>query len=213
MEAAAETLLSLLYNPTIAYLLLVVGLWGVVLAASIPGTGLPEAGAVICLVLAAVGLIQLRVNLAGLGLIGLALILFVLEFRLTAHGAFLLGGTLALGIGSLLLFRVEDGAEAALSWVTVALVTLTSTALFAFIVYRGLAVQKLPPAQDVSRVVGSRGVAQTDVDGTQAGTVYVAGETWSARSEDKIPAGSSIVVVARDGLHLKVTKVSKSDSG
>jgi len=213
MEAAAENLWSLLYNPNVAYVLLVAGLWCIVLAVSIPGTGLPEAGAAISLVLAAVSLTQLPVNLAGLGLIGLALVLFVLEFRLTAHGAFLLAGTIALGVGSLLLFRVEGGAESALSWVTVALVTLTSTALFAFIVYRGLAVQKLPPAQDVNRVVGSRGVAQTDVNGAQAGTVYVAGETWSARAEDKIPAGSPIVVVARDGLHLKVAKAGKPDSG
>ncbi len=213
METLANSLWSLLADPNVAYLLLVIGLWAVVLAATIPGTGLPEGAAVICLALAAVGLIRLPVNLAGLGLIGLAFALFLLEFRLYAHGAFLLTGTVALAVGSLLLFRVESGAEAALSWVTVALATLSSAALFGFFISRGLAVQKMPLAQDLSRVVGSRGVAQTDVDGAQAGTVYVAGEAWSARAEDKIPAGSPIVVVAREGLHLKVAKAGKSDSG
>jgi membrane-bound serine protease (ClpP class) len=213
METLANSLGSLLADPNVAYLLLVIGLWAVVLAATIPGTGLPEGAAVICLALAAVGLIRLPVNLAGLGLIGLAFVLFLLEFRLYAHGAFVLAGTVALAVGSLLLFRVESGAEAALSWVTVALATLSSTALFGFFISRGLAVQKMPLAQDLSRVVGSRGVAQTDVDGAQAGTVYVAGEAWSARAEDKIPAGSPIVVVARAGLHLKVAKANKSDSG
>ncbi len=211
MAALAGTIWLLLTDPTVAYLLLVAGVWAVVLAASIPGTGLPEATAVICLALAAVGLTQLPVNLAGLGLMGLALILFVLEFRLYAHGAFLMGGTVALGVGSLLLFRVENGAEAALSWVTVAGVTLTSTALFSFFIWKGLAAQRLPKLQDLSRVVGSRGVAQTDVNGQ--GAVYVGGETWSAQADDKIPAGSPIVVVARDGLHLKVTKTGKTDSG
>ena len=211
MTALAGTIWLLLTDPTVAYLLLVAGVWAVVLAASIPGTGLPEATAVICLALAAVGLTQLPVNLAGLGLIALALVLFVLEFRLYAHGAFLLGGTVALGVGSLLLFRVENGAEAALSWVTVAGVTLTSTALFSFFIWKGLAAQRLPKLQDLGRVVGSRGVAQTDVDGE--GAVYVAGESWSAQADDKIPAGSPIVVVARDGLHLKVTKTGKTDSG
>lgn len=211
MADVAGTLWLLLTDPTVAYLLLVAGVWAVVLAASIPGTGLPEATAVICLALAAVGLTQLPVNLAGLGLIGLALVLFVLEFRLYAHGAFLIGGMIALGVGSLLLFRVETGAEAALSWVTVAGVTFTSTALFSFFIWKGLAAQRLPKLQDLGRVVGSRGVAQTDVNGQ--GAVYVAGESWSAQADDKIPAGSPIVVVARDGLHLKVTKTGKTDSG
>ena len=212
MATLANSLWSLLTDPNVAYLLLVIGMWAAVLAATIPGVGLPEGAAVICLSLAAVGLTQLPVNLAGLGLIGLAFVLFLLEFRLYAHGAFLLGGTIALAVGSLLLFRVENGAEAALSWVTVALVTLPSTALFGFFITRGLAAQKLPLAQDLRRVVGSRGVAQTDVDGAQAGTVYVAGEAWSARAEDKIPAGSPIVVLAREGLHLKVAKANKTDS-
>ena len=181
-------------------------------AVSIPGTGLPEAGAVVCLALAAVGLTHLEVNLAGLGLMGLALILYVLEFRFTAHGAFLAGGTLALGVGSLLLFRVNDVAQAALSWVTVLLATFTSTAGFAFILTKGLAAQRLPPAQDPGRVVGSTGVAKTDVNGQ--GTVYVAGELWSAAAANgAIPAGSRVVVVARDGLHLKVAKMSQTDSG
>jgi len=121
--------------------------------------------------------------------------------------------TVALGVGSLLLFRVENGAAAALSWVTVAGVTFTSTALFSFFIWKGLAAQRLPKLQDVNRVVGSRGIAQTDVNGAQAGAVYVAGESWSAQADDKIPAGSPIVVVAREGLHLKVAKASKTEAG
>ncbi|HLE29200.1 MAG TPA: hypothetical protein VI793_13830, partial [Anaerolineales bacterium] len=119
MDAAANSLWSLLTDPTVAYLLLVIGVWAVVMAASMPGTGIPEGVAVIALALAAVGLTQLPVNIAGLALIGLAVVLFVLEFRLMAHGALLAGGTIVLGVGSLLLFRIESGAQAALSWVTV----------------------------------------------------------------------------------------------
>jgi len=210
MDAAANSLWSLLTDPTVAYLLLVIGVWAVVMAASMPGTGIPEGVAVIALALAAVGLTQLPVNIAGLALIGLAVVLFVLEFRLMAHGALLAGGTIVLGVGSLLLFRIESGAQAALSWVTVLLVTLTSTAVFAFIVVKGLAAQRLPPAQDLGRVVGRQGVAQTDVNGVQAGAVYVAGELWSASADDKIPAGSPIVVVAREGLRLKVAKAAQA---
>ena len=207
MQALAESLWALLTDPNAAYLLLIVGAWCVVLAASIPGTGLPEGAAVITLALAAVGLTQLPVNLAGRALIGLAVILFVLEFRLMSHGALLLAGAVTLVVGSLLLFRVEDRTAAALSWVTVAGVTLVSTAGFGFFISKGLAVQRQPAAQDPNRVVGANGVARTDINGQ--GTVYAAGEDWSASADNKIPAGSSVVVVARDGLRLKVALSGK----
>ena len=210
MQPLADALWTLLTNPNVAYLLLVVGMWCLVLAVSIPGVGLPEAMAVICLTLAGVGLTQLPVNLVGLGLIGLALILFVLEFRLMTHGAFLFGGTVALGVGSLLLFRETNPLQASVSWVLVVFVTLISTAFFAFILMKGLAVRKLPPAQDLSRVVGASGIARTEVN--DQGAVYVAGELWSASADDKIPAGSPVVVVAREGLRLKVARAGKASS-
>ena len=207
METLAESLWALLINPNVAYLLLVVGVWCVVLAASIPGTGLPEGAAVITLALATGGLTQLPVNLAGLALIGLAMILFVLEFRFYAHGALLLAGAGALIVGSLLLFRVENRTAAALSWVTVAAVTIISTGGFGFFVSKGLAAQRQPPAQDPNRVVGAPGVARTDINGQ--GTVYAAGEEWSASADSRIPAGSPVVIVSRDGLRLKVTAAGK----
>jgi len=210
MQPLAEALWALLTNPNVAYLLLVVGMWSLVLAVSIPGTGFPEAVAVISLVLAGIGLTQLPVNLVGLGLIGLALILFIVEFRLTAHGALLLAGAIALGIGSLLLFRETNPVQASLSWVMVAFVTLLSTAAFGFIIFKGLAVRRLPPAQDLSRVVGASGVTRTEVN--DQGAVYVSGELWSASADDKIPAGSQVVVIAREGLRLKVARAGKAGS-
>lgn len=210
MANLAEALWLLLTNPTVAYLLLVLGMWAVVVSVSVPGTGFPEGIAVTALALAAVGLTQLPVNLAGLGLIGLALILFVLEFRLMAHGALLLGGAVALAAGSLLLFRERGGAQLALSWITVLLVTLVSTAFFGFVLTKGLAAQRLPPLQNLDRLVGSQGFAETDVNGR--GTVYVAGESWSASAAGKIPAGSAVVVVGRAGLHLKVAQAGKPDA-
>jgi membrane-bound serine protease (ClpP class) len=162
----------------------------------------------VCLVLAAVGLVKLQASLAGLGLIGLAIILFLLEFRLFAHGAFLAGGTVALIVGSLLLFRTDNGAEAALSWVTVLAVSLLSTGAFGFFVYQGLGAQKLPAVQDVNRVVGTLGVAHTDVN--SGGTVYAGGEEWSAYADERISRGSQVTVIAREGLRLKVALAAKA---
>ena len=208
MSALAEALWALLTTPTVAYLLLIAGVWAVVMAASVPGTGLAEGAAVVFLALAAVGLVRLQANLAGLGLIGLAVVLFVLESRMAAHDALLAAGAAALVVGSLLLFRPDSQAENALSWVTVAVVSLLSTAAFAFFVYLGLGAQKLPVSQDPNRVVGAAGVARTDIDG--GGTVYAAGEEWSAYADEKIPQGSPVNVVARQGLRLKVAPAAKT---
>jgi membrane-bound serine protease (ClpP class) len=208
MSTLAGMLWDLVTNPTIAYLLLIAGVWSVVMAASIPGTGVPEGAAIVCLALAAVGLVRLQASLAGLGLIGLALILFLLEFRLFAHGAFLAGGTVALIVGSLLLFRADGQAEGTLSWVTVLLVSLLSTAAFALFVYKGLGAQTLPVAYDPNRVVGMLGVAHTDVNG--GGTVYAAGEEWSAYADEKITRGSRVTIIARQGLKLKVAPAGKA---
>jgi len=207
--SALDALYSLLTNPNVSYLLLIAGVWCVIIATSVPGTLLPESGAVICLALAALGLIRLQASLAGLGLIGLALVLFVLEFRFAAHGAFLAGGTIVMIIGSLLLFRAQTTAEMTLSWVTVLFVTLLSTGAFSFFVYKGLGAQKLPVVQDPNRVVGARGVTHTDVN--SQGTVYVSGEEWSAYADETIPLGSPVTVVAREGLKVKVTRVSKAE--
>jgi membrane-bound serine protease (ClpP class) len=211
MSTFAETVWTVLTNPNIAYLLLIAGVWAVVMAATIPGTGLPEGAAVVCLALAAVGLIKLQASLAGLGLMGLALILFLLEFRLFAHGAFLAGGTVVLIVGSLLLFRSDGPAENTLSWGTVLVVSLLSTAAFALFVYKGLGAQKLPVIQDPNRVVGARGVARTDING--GGTVYAAGEDWSAYAEEKIAKGSQVMVVSREGLKLKVSLAGRAQTG
>lgn len=200
----ANLVWSFLTNPLVAYLFLVLGVWAVVMAMSIPGTGLPEATAVVSLSLAAIGLTQLPVNLAGLALIALALLLFILEFQLAAHGALLVGGAITFAIGSVLLFRVTEGAAALISWGAVLLVTGLSTVGFGFFIWRGLAAQRLPLAQDVNRVVGQSGVARTDIN--DEGSVYAGGELWSARADKKIPAGSPVVVVKRDGLWLTVVK-------
>ena len=206
--SALDVLWTLLINPNVAYLLLIAGVWCVVISATVPGIGLPEGAAAICLALAAVGLIHLQASLAGLGLIGLALILFILEFRFTAHGGFLACGGVAIIIGSLLLFRTEGPSEMALSWVTVVAVTLLTTVPFAFFVYKGLGAQKLPVAQNPDQVVGTNGVAHTDINGS--GAVYAGGEEWSAYADEKIPQGAAVTVVAREGLKLKVIRAGKA---
>lgn len=202
MDTLAQNIWLLLTNPNVAFVLLVLGLWATVLAVSLPGTGLPEALAVVFTALAAVGLLQLPVNIVGLLLIGLALALFIAEFQLTAHGALLIGGSIAMSVGALLLFRVDGRSQAELSWVTIIGAPLISAVVFGYIVRKGLAAQRAPALQDPRQVIGARGVTRGPVG--REGTVFVGGELWSATSDAPIPPEADVVVVERDGLKLKV---------
>jgi membrane-bound serine protease (ClpP class) len=207
MQALAENLWLLLTDPNIAFLLLVVGLWSIVFAVSVPGTGLPEAIAVICLTLAAVGLVRLPVNVAGLLLLGLALVLLIVEFQVQAHGALLLSGAVAMALGALFLFRDDTPSPAQVSWVTVLAAPLISTAFFGYLIRKGLAAQRAPAmhTERLRRLIGAQGVSRTPV--AREGTVYVDGEEWSATAETPIPAGADVTVVERHGLTLVVRAV------
>lgn len=208
MENLAQTLWLVLTNPNLSFLLLVVGLWSVVFAVTVPGTGLPEAAAVVCLALAAIGLVRLPVTVIGLGLIGLALVLFIAEFQVVSHGALLAAGAIALGFGALFLFRTEARSGAQLSWATIVGTPLVTTLLFAVVIRKGLAAQRAPALQDLRRLVGAMGVTRTPV--AREGTVYVAGEEWSATAEPPIPSETDIVVLGRKGLVLRVAPAPKA---
>lgn len=202
MQALADLAWQLITNPNIAFLFLILGLWSAVLAVAVPGTGLAEAAAVICLSLAAIGLLNLPVSLVGLGLIALSMVLFVAEARFPSHGALLLSGAIIMGLGGLLLFPGTDRSSARLSWVTIIAAPLLSTSVFGFLISMGLAAQGRPMLQDLRRLIGAHGVTRTEVG--RQGTVYVAGEEWSATAETKIPPDTDVVVLDRSGLRLKV---------
>jgi len=211
MQSLSTLIWDLLTNPTVAYLLLIVGLWAVVFSITVPGAGLPEATAVICLALAIIGLTHWPINLAGLGLLALAFVLFIIEFQVMSHGALLFAGTISLIIGSLLLFRPAPGAATAVSWVTILLVSLSTSSGFGFLIYKGLAAQSLPRVHDSGRLIGAVGVARTDIVKGE-GAVYVGGELWSATASEAITAGTTVKVIGREGLRLKVIAQSEDQT-
>ena len=202
MQALANDLFQLLTNPNVAYIFLILGLWSVVMSIVVPGTGLHEAAAVTCLALAAIGLLILPVSWVGLGFIVLSMVLYVAEVHFPSHGALLLAGTVMMGVGGLLLFPTSGGSTASLSWVTAIAAPLLSTVVFGFLISLGLAAQRRPVFQDLRRLIGARGITRTEV--ARQGTVYVAGEEWSATAENKIPPDTDVVVLDRTGLRLKV---------
>jgi membrane-bound serine protease (ClpP class) len=211
MQALMNSFLQVLANPNIAYIFLILGLWSTVLSIVVPGTGLHETAAIICLALAGVGLLILPFSWVGLGFLVLSVVLYVAEVHFPSHGALLLIGTVMLAVGGVLLFPAGVGSAAGLSWITLIGAPLVSTVVFGILVSLGVAAQRRPVLQDLRRLIGARGTTRTEVG--RQGTVYVDGEDWSATSESKIPPDTEVVVVERSGLRLKVAPAAPASAG
>ncbi len=206
----ARMLWELLINPNVTYVLLIAGLWFVVLAWIVPGTGVAESIAVVLLALALIGLVRLPINGAGLLLIALAMGLFVAEFHVQSHGAMALGGAAALAVGSLLLFRPEPEAVRLSRWL-VAATTLSTLAFALFALSMGVKAQKLAVRTGMEHLIGARGYAATDLK--PEGAVQVSSELWTAVADEPIKAGQEVVVVGLEGLRLRVARDGLQGNG
>jgi len=204
-----QSIFSAIASPDIAYALLVLGLFSLVTAFAAPGTGFAEIAAVLCLVLAFIGLAQLPVNWAGLLLIVLGVGLFLLDLKLQTS-AIALGGAAALGIGSLFLFQPTGEAMRVSVWL-IGLVTLGSAAYFGFALSRVVRAMKLRPKVDAKAVLGATGVVKTPLLSSNhlVGTAQVDGELWSVRANEPLASGTPVVVERMDGLTLEVRRVNR----
>ena len=202
----AQQLMTLIANPNVAYLALIVGLLMLVVAVTTPGTGFAEVVAVIALAVAIIGLIQLEANFAGVVLIVAAFVLFALDVTQTQHGILTLGGAVALVIGSLLLFPVREGGYTLSLWiVAAATVLMVVVSLVFFTALRRWRKQRWID-NAAQKMPGQRGVVKTASAPRQPGTAQIAGQLWSIESEEPIEPGIEVEVVGQSGLMLKVKR-------
>ncbi|MBC7226708.1 MAG: hypothetical protein H5T61_05690 [Thermoflexales bacterium] len=199
------TLQEFLTNPNVAYIFLLLGLWALAAAWTIPGTGFPEAAAVICLLLATMGFARLPVNYIGLGILLAALVLFLVDLKVQS-GGLTLAAVIGLVVGSVLLFRPGEGV--ALSPWVVAGATVISAGLFGWVFRLAVRAQRLAAKTGTQTIVGAEGVATTPIDPT--GTVQVRSELWTAVADAPIPTGTPIRVVAVEGLRVRVVPVGEA---
>jgi membrane-bound serine protease (ClpP class) len=199
-----DLLWQTLTSPIVVYVLLITGIWCFALAVTTPGSGLPEAGAIVFLGLAMMGLIRLPINLIGLCLIVISLVLYVLEIKWVSHGAFLIPGVITLAAGSFLLFPLEQALSPA-SLIVMTLMVLGTTGLFGLGLRKALEVRRRPVFQNPDAVVGTIGEARTDI--LRDGAVQVGDELWTAQAEELIPAGSRVQILRRSGLRLTVARI------
>jgi membrane-bound serine protease (ClpP class) len=203
----SERLLDIISDPNIAYILLMLGIYGLFFELYNPGTILPGVVGVISLILAFYSLHTLPVNYAGLALILFAIILFIAEIKILSHGLLTVGGVISLLLGSMMLFRSENILDfIEISW-SLILSTVALTALFfLFVIGLGLKAHTRKPTTGTEGLVGEIGVALTTLAPT--GQVRVHGEQWNAESTSgKIVKGERVKVVAVENLSLRVERI------
>jgi membrane-bound serine protease (ClpP class) len=195
--------MDFLLNPNIAYLILLGGFLLVMMAIASPGTGLLEIGALFCIALAGYAIYNLSFNWWALILMGLSIVPFFYATQKPKREPFLALSIVLLVIGSIFLFPrtvVQDGVNLFLAIIASSLVT----GFLWVAVRKSLEASSMRPSHDLEGLVGQIGEARTRVN--EEGSVLVAGELWSARSDTPIPAGSSIRVLRREGFILIVEK-------
>lgn len=198
--------LDILSDPNIAYLFMMIGIYGLLFELYNPGAIFPGVAGAISLLVALYALHTLPINYSGIALIILGIILFLLEIKITSYGLLTVGGVIALFLGSIMLINTDAWFEFQEISLEVMIPTVLFTAaFFLFAIGAGLKAQRRQPTTGSEGIVGERGVAFTKL--SPKGQVRVHGEMWNAESIDgTVPKDGSIVVVEVNGLMLKVKK-------
>jgi membrane-bound serine protease (ClpP class) len=203
-----EKLLHTISDPNIAYVLMMLGIYGLLFEVFNPGVFFPGIVGGICFVLALYALNTLPVNYAGAALIVLAVLLFILEIKIISHGVLAIGGIIAMILGSMML--IQTGQEwdiAGVSWSIILPSVIITSIFFLFVVGMGLKAQRLKPASGIQAMVGETGKVITALQ--PKGTVIVHGEIWNAISqkEDFIYEGARIRVLSIENFTLYVESI------
>jgi membrane-bound serine protease (ClpP class) len=191
--------MGLLADPNVAYILMLLGFYGIMFELQNPGAILPGIVGGIALILAFFALSTLPVNYAGVALLVLAVVFFIAEIKVQSHGLLAAGGVLSMLLGSLLLFQGEG---VRVSYGLVGGATLVTTAFFMLIVGAGLRAQRRPVASGAPGMIGMRGTVIERA--APLGRVSIGGVVWNARSREPAEVGSEVEVVAVDGLTVEV---------
>ena len=196
--------LDIISNPTIAYILLMLGIYGVFFELSNPGAILPGVVGGIFLILAFFSLQMLPINFAGLALILFAIILFIAEIKVVSHGVLAIGGVISLLLGSLMLIETPtEYMRISLSVIIPAV--LVSAAFFIFAVTMAIRARLSKPTTGMEGLVGEVGIATTPI--APEGKVAIHGEFWDVISDQNIERGEKVQVAGVMNLKLKVKKI------
>jgi membrane-bound serine protease (ClpP class) len=199
-------ILSVITDPNVAYILMLIGIYGLFFEFANPGFILPGVAGAISLLLALYAFQVLPVNYAGLALVALGIIFMLAEAIVPSFGALGFGGVIAFVTGSIILFD-KAGPGYAVSLPLVAALALVSAGFFMFVVGAAIKARKRPVVSGAEEMLNMRGEV---IDGFEGkGRIRIHGEVWKAESAVPLHSGDKVQVVAVDGLVLKVRPISQ----
>jgi membrane-bound serine protease (ClpP class) len=202
-----EKLLGVVSHPNVAYILFLLGLVGLYFEMSSPGAVLPGVVGGIALLLALYAFSVLPVNLAGLGLILFAILLFVAEVKAATHGVLAAGGAVALVAGSLLLFSGHGDAGYRVDLSIILPGVAMALGVVGFLTWKTIQIRRAPVRTGTSSLIGkSARIVRSSEEPGGTGTVLIDGEYWDAYGAAGAPPGEMVRVQAVEGLKLRVER-------
>jgi membrane-bound serine protease (ClpP class) len=188
-----QQFLAVLTHPVLVYLLLMLGFYGLFYEITNPGFGVPGIAGIVCLTLALIGMQNIPINMAGLGLLAVGIILFIVEIFTPAFGILFAGGVLCLLLGTLFLYQSSE--PYLMSLMPYLLGTVVAlTALTGFLVFKIMKVQRNKPTDPLQKLVGQVGQVVAPIEPPELGKVFVFGETWNATSQTPLAHGQRVRV-------------------
>jgi len=197
-----EQLAQIFLRPETMFILMLLVIYGFIGELSSPGAILPGVVGAIALVLVLYMSAILPVNIAGVVLLGLAVLLFIADMFTPTHGVLTTGGIVAFFLGALMLFNhAGPGYHLSLRWILPA--TIITALFFIFVVSKGISAQLRPAVTGSQAMIGRTTNAQSRID-SGGGRVFIEGESWNAVSELPVETGQLIEIIGINGLTLKV---------
>jgi len=204
-----DKILQFISDPNIAYLLLIIGIWGIILEFSHPGFGIPGIVGTISLILAFFGLHTLPINLAGFILIILSFIFFIIEAITPTFGIFITSGIITFIIGSLMLFKKTS--EIKIPVINILSISVITGCFIWFVIWFAWSTKRRKVLTGKEGIIGEKGRTLTDLNPT--GTVFVHGEYWKGKSSSGYISKDKIIkVVGIDGLTLIVEEIKNEEN-
>ena len=199
-----EKFLDAIIDPNIAYLLLTLGFLGLIFEVTHPGFGFPGIAGIISLTLSFYAFSILPVNYAGLTLIILGIIFFIVEAFTPAFGLFTLGGAAAFFLGSTMLFNQPQFIKVSFKFILPLVLALAGISLF--ILSKVIATLRLKPKVGREALIGQEATALTNIKANKKGKVFLAGGIWIAEADEKIDKGQIVIITKTSGLTLHVER-------
>jgi len=204
-----DIFINYISDPQIASILFTIGMFGLIFGFLTPGFHLPETIGAISVILSLYGFSFIGVNVAGILLISLAFIFFVIEAFTPTFGFWTVAAIITFIFGIMLMPAEKAMHEMPLSWyltfrVASLVIAIFITAFFSYALMKAIKAKKAKPRIGENELVGKKGVAITDIN--PKGQVKVDGKIWRAEAEEEIKEGEEIIVVSQQRLTLKVRR-------